>query len=75
MQILSDLRVRFPMVCFKTWTPDDFYEANNGPDDKGNRGVADWNDDVYVLAAQKMTDLIRERESGDWHLLRKATLS
>jgi hypothetical protein len=71
---LNELRARYPMVYLKVFTPDDFFQTNNGPDSGGKLGVADWRDEDYVRVARNLEKLGEGQTSGDWLLIRKATL-
>jgi hypothetical protein len=68
------LRDTYPMVCIKTWTPDDFHAVANGPDENGNRGQSDWDAGVHAITAQNLKEILAEDSSRDWLMVRRAQL-
>lgn len=66
------LRETYPMVHLRTWTPDDFHAAANGPDRDGKRGEADWESPVHVGTASELGKILDENAAGNWLAVRRA---
>jgi hypothetical protein len=69
---MRKLRERFPMTCIKAWTPDDFHSTANGPDDRGQRGLADWKDPSHTKTARALESILSENSGQEWLMIRRA---
>lgn len=68
---IRELRQKYPMVCIKVLSPDDFHNAMNGPDADGNRGEADWDDPVHSSTAGAVGEMLEESKGRDWMAIRR----
>jgi hypothetical protein len=72
MRDLKRLRSDYPMVHIRAWTPDDFHNTENGPDELGRRGEADWREPIHCSTAAELSKVMDEGASGQWMAIRRA---
>lgn len=71
LEDLKQLRKRYPMVYFETWTPDDFQTALQGSTEDAE-GDADWTDGFHIETADTLQLRFDASLGTNWDRIRDA---